>query len=193
MDMNWVNMIVTVLAFLIIFLHQRHRIKNLSDQITGQQYLFNNMKAFLDGINPELLVFRTKQYEELVDKKLEIQVKEIEENFRIKNKSTEESHKILSQWFLDLMRGIIYSLPNQSKISRQIIVNEIKMPGLKKLFEDEIIPQAEKMQLEARKTACNNILSLWNSSNVVITSATSSKQSDPSAKPIITTTNKNNP
>jgi hypothetical protein len=155
--MEWANLIVTALAFLIVFLHQRKKIKNLSDQISGQQKLFDSLKAFIEGVNPDLLVFRTKQYEELVSKEAKIQLKEIENQFKEQEKNLVESRNKSTEWVTDLTMAVFYALPYIPKNGIDVILNQIENKTLRTIFLEKLIPRAEQMQLEARREAAKQL------------------------------------
>jgi hypothetical protein len=85
-----IQLIFTPIMLLIIFGYQWYKIKNLKDQLNGNNSLLNSIKIYFDVLNPEMINHRVEMYEKILEKekkmaldKMESKVATIKDNLNI--------------------------------------------------------------------------------------------------------------
>lgn len=156
--MDWIQLGVTIAAFLIIFLHQRHKIGALEKANKTQSGLLENMERLVNSFatmaNPELMAGRAEFYEKLVEKQKDIALKELEDRYTMEleheMKTAGEVQLDLLGFFRNTMRALFTAMGYLSHSQRSKVVEAVPDKEFKGLLES-LLPIMLQFDEESRK------------------------------------------
>ncbi len=159
--MDIIQLIITLVGFIGLFVYQHFKIKTLKDQTAMQTELFHNIKTYFDIINPEMLKYRLEQYEKLTNKKKNIEFAEFEQKLskamEIKLQMSREKEIMLLEAFKAVSAAFLQAMWDVPHARREIIINKIENDDLRKAYQ-ETLPLYE----ERGKTRAQTILQVLN-------------------------------
>jgi hypothetical protein len=152
--MDIIQLIITLVGFIGLFVYQHFKIKTLKDQTAMQTELFQNIKTYFDIINPEMLKYRLEQYEKLTNKKKSIEFAEFEQklskDMEIKLKSSRNAVIMLFKAFKAVSAAFIQAMLDVPHARREIIINEIENDDLRKEYQKGLPMYEERDKLRGQ-------------------------------------------
>ena len=137
--MEYVNAIIMVIGFIIIFFYQKQKIGSLEKQLNSQKDILGNTKAFFDLFNLDKL----KGYNEIVEKKIrmemEYQIEVIKKQFeeeQKKHKDAKDRGLFISGEFIKTIVPFLDALLLLPRDTRTQIINKMDEGILKTALSD---------------------------------------------------------
>lgn len=140
--MEFINFLIILAGFITLFLYQRSKIKILEDRSKEQKQVLQDFKIYSDIIKPEMLKYRSEQYEKLIEKEKNIEVKGIQEEMEKKFRKFRDSSRMLFKAVQTLLLAFWSAMVELPHDRRKSIINEMS-DDFKEIFQAQL-PQYEE-------------------------------------------------
>jgi len=157
--MEYVNMALIVIGFIIIGYYQKQKIGALEKQLNSQKELIGSTEAFFDLFDLEKL----KGYVDIVEKKvrteMECQIGDLQSELNKERQKAGKTVEFLADEYIKVFRPLAKSLLLLSRDQRVTVINSMQ-EGISKVGLEEMSKEMDQIEFQARTEAIKALASI---------------------------------
>lgn len=145
--METAQLIVTIIGFAGLFAYQHYKMRALRNRTTMQDELLARMCTYFEIVNPEMLIYRLEQYQELIGKVKSLETKKVQRKFfqllatRVKESPDKQQFilDVIREYTADFSEAMYYMPSNM----RKRIIEKMKQNDLKRFYQQRLFEYEE--------------------------------------------------